>query len=115
MSKPLTANVALVTGGSRGIGAACGCPRMGAGPQAPLAGGTCHLPGALCASGRLYFEPETTPKPHAPIMCAGNSETGLRFTVEEAQASFMNAPTHAEAAATSRRAKRIAVQLVCLI
>jgi pyrimidine oxygenase len=55
--------------------------------------------------------PKPLQKPHPPIMCAGNSATGLRFTVEEAQTAFMNAPTHAEAAATSRRAKRIAVQL----
>jgi len=31
--------------------------------------------------------------------------------VEEAQASFINAPTHAEAAATSQRAKQIAAQV----
>ena len=39
-----------------------GCPRMGAGPETPLAGGTGHLPGALSASGRLYLQPETAPK-----------------------------------------------------
>ncbi len=39
-----------------------GCPRMGAGPETPLAGGTGHLSWALCASGRLYLEPETAPK-----------------------------------------------------
>lgn len=50
-------------------------------------------------------------QPHPLIICAGNSETGLRFTVEEAQASFINAPTHAEAAATSQRAKQIAAQV----
>jgi pyrimidine oxygenase len=55
--------------------------------------------------------PKPLQKPHPPIICAGNSDTGLRFTVEEAQAAFINAPTHAEAAATSRRAKRIAAQL----
>jgi pyrimidine oxygenase len=55
--------------------------------------------------------PKPLQKPHPPIICAGNSETGLRFTVEEAQASFINAPTHAEAATTSRQAKRIALQL----
>jgi len=54
--------------------------------------------------------PKPVQKPHPPIICAGNSDTGLRFTVEEAQAAFINAPTHAEAAATSRRAKRIAGQ-----
>jgi pyrimidine oxygenase len=55
--------------------------------------------------------PKPLQKPHPPLICAGNSDTGLRFTVEEAQASFINAPTHAEAVATSRRAKRIAAQL----
>jgi pyrimidine oxygenase len=55
--------------------------------------------------------PKPLQRPYPPIICAGNSDTGLRFTVEEAQASFINAPTHAETAATSRRAKQIAVQL----
>jgi pyrimidine oxygenase len=55
--------------------------------------------------------PKPLQKPHPSILCAGNSDTGLRFTVEEAQAAFINAPTHAEAAATSRRAKQLAVQL----
>jgi pyrimidine oxygenase len=55
--------------------------------------------------------PKPLQQPHPPIICAGNSETGLRFTVEEAQASFINAPMHAEAAATSQRAKQIAAQM----
>lgn len=52
--------------------------------------------------------PKPLQQPHPPIICAGNSETGLRFTVEEAQAAFVNGPTHEEAAATSQRAKRMA-------
>jgi len=55
--------------------------------------------------------PKPLQKPHPPIICAGNSDTGLRFTVEVAQASFINAPTHAEATATSRRAKQLAAQI----
>jgi pyrimidine oxygenase len=55
--------------------------------------------------------PKPLQQPHPPIICAGNSDVGLRFTVEEAQASFINAPTHAEVAATSRRAKEIAATL----
>lgn len=47
--------------------------------------------------------PKPLQKPHPPIICAGNSETGLRFTVEAAQASFINAPTHAEAARGAAR------------
>lgn len=55
--------------------------------------------------------PKPLQHPHPPILCAGNSDIGLRFTVEEAQAAFVNAPTHAEAAATSQRAKQIAAQV----
>lgn len=55
--------------------------------------------------------PKPLQQPHPPIICAGNSDTGLRFTIEEAQASFINAPTHEEVAAISRRVKRLAAEL----
>ena len=53
-------------------------------------------------------DPKPLQSPHPPIICAGNSETGLRFTIEEADASFILAPTHEEVVALSQRAKQLA-------
>lgn len=69
---------------------------------------TCH--GRAIHLEDCMSNPKPVQTPHPPIVCAGNSDTGLRFTAEEAQAAFINAPTHAEAAATSQRAKAIAAQ-----
>lgn len=55
--------------------------------------------------------PKPIQKPCPPIICAGNSDVGLRFTVEEADACFLLGATHEEAAQNSRRAKQIAAEL----
>ncbi|MGE3537574.1 MAG: LLM class flavin-dependent oxidoreductase [Candidatus Tectimicrobiota bacterium] len=70
---------------------------------------TCH--GRYIHLEDCMSSPKPVQTPHPPIVCAGNSDTGLRFTVEEAQAAFINAPTHVEAAATSQRAKTLAAEL----
>lgn len=58
-----------------------------------------------------YSDPKPVQKPHPPIICAGTSDTGLQFTVEEANACFLSGPTHEDVAAISRRAKQIAKDL----
>ena len=55
--------------------------------------------------------PKPLQTPHPPLICAGNSDTGLRFTIEEAHAAFMSAQTPEELAALSQHAKTLAIQL----
>jgi pyrimidine oxygenase len=68
------------------------------------------LPGRNVHLDDCVLNPKPLQKPHPPMLCSGTSDTGLRCTVEEAQAAFTNAPMQAEAATTSRRAKQLVAQ-----
>lgn len=55
-------------------------------------------------------EPKPIQKPRPEIICAGQSEKGMGFTIEEGDACFIGGRDLEELAAVSRRAKEMAVE-----
>src|SRR6185312_11930164 len=56
------------------------------------------------------MHPKPVQKPRPFLVCAGISDVGLHFSASEADACFIGGRNEEEIAATSRRAKNIAVE-----
>ena len=55
--------------------------------------------------------PKPVQQPNPPILCAATSDTGMRFTMQHADASLVNGMDRADLARNGRRAKELAAEM----
>lgn len=58
-----------------------------------------------------WSNPKPLQQPHPPILCAATSDTGIRFTIDNATATLMNAESPEGLIAAGQRAKQIAAEM----